>query len=182
MAAAATNANGASGPAAVSAPSDPRGLTRRAVLKGAGAALLLTPQPGLAAGLGSARPVFSRRVGVLAGRSLPLAAPRRFALVGVEWAGPGGARIELRVRTRTGAWSRWAAASVLGHDTDDARPRGRLFGEPVWIGAADYVELRSSRPVHGVRLHFVGTTPAAIAAAAGGPYQLAANAITVPGV
>src|ERR1022692_4747090 len=120
-------------------------LTRRAVLGGmaaAGAASLVAPAAGLASGL-EAHPVFSRWVGSLARESAPLSAPRRFALVGVEWVGAAGARIELRTRTRDGSWSRWALASVLGHEPD----RGptvtgggsdrAVFGEPIWTGPAD---------------------------------------------
>jgi N-acetylmuramoyl-L-alanine amidase len=135
------------------------GLTRRAVLRGAaaaGAASLMTPGAGLAA-LTSATPgVFSSWVGSVAGESAPIAAPRRFSLVGVQWAGPADATIELRTRTGAGAWCPWTVASVLGHGPDRlAKPQAGLFGEPVWTGPADYVQLRSSRPVQGVRLHFV---------------------------
>ncbi|MDQ6778857.1 MAG: N-acetylmuramoyl-L-alanine amidase, partial [Actinomycetota bacterium] len=83
------------------------------------------------------------------------------------WEGPRSARIELRARSRGGAWGRWGVASTLGHGPD--RPASdALIGEPVWNGSADSVELRSSRPLEGVRLHFVdveGSTMATEAAA-----------------
>jgi hypothetical protein len=45
-------------------------------------------------------------------------------------------------------------ASTLGHGPD--RPvSDALIGEGVWTGPADFVELRSPRPLEGVRLHFV---------------------------
>jgi hypothetical protein len=156
---------------------DGSGLTRRAVLRDAavavgGAAALVRPAPGVAL---TGRPgVFSRTVGTLGGETSPIAAPARFSLVGVEWSTPARARIELR--TRLGASrdpSPWVTASVLGHGPDrPAEPGGRprRFGEPVWAGPADDVQLRSAHAVHGVRLHFVavdGPIPAGAAAATG---------------
>lgn len=57
-------------------------------------------------------------------------------------------------------------ASTLGHGPD--RPAAdALIGEAVWTGRADFVELRSSRPLEGVRVHFVGVERAATATVAG---------------
>ncbi len=133
-------------------------LTRRAVLAGAagaGAASLLEPVAGLADSLRAPRAVFGRWVGSVVVQSPPLHVSRRFSLVGVEWHAPPAVRIELRARVDGGAWSLWAPASTLGHEPDRPTARGRLFGEPVWTGPADYVQLRASRPLTGVRLHFV---------------------------
>ena len=136
-------------------------ITRRTVLAGAaaaGAGSLVSPVAGLADVLGrepSERQasIFSRWVGSLAGESGELPAPRRFALLGVQWDGPADARIELRVRAHGGAWCRWALASELGHGPDrPARPRP-LVGDPIWTGLADFVQLRTSRPIHGVWSH-----------------------------
>ncbi len=147
------------------------GLTRRTVLAGAaaaGAAGLVAPVAGLAEAIERRPSIFSRWVGSFSGESGQLRAPRRFALVGVEWASPTGARIELRTRAGDGAWSRWALASVLGHGPDDPVTSRSRIGDPIWTGPADWVQLRSSRPLHGVRLHFVSATvpsPADVAAA-----------------
>jgi N-acetylmuramoyl-L-alanine amidase-like protein len=146
------------------------GLTRRAVLRGAaaaGAASLVRPTGALAALGATPAGVFSRWVGSVSGASATIAAPARFALVGIEWSGPTNVRIELRTR-RSGAeaWSAWAVASVLGHGPDRTHESGRaneragLFGEPIWSGPADYVQLRSSHAVTGLRLHFVAARPA----------------------
>ncbi len=152
------------------------GLTRRTVLAGAaaaGAAGLVSPAAGLADAL--ERPshrqssIFSRWVGAVAGESSELAAPRRFALLGVQWDGPADARIELRVRAHTGKWCRWALASELGHGPDGPARRRPFVGDPVWTGAADLVQLRTSRPVHGVRIHFVSASIPEAAAAASFP-------------
>jgi hypothetical protein len=147
-----------------------RDLTRRAVLEGAaavGAASLVGPAAGIAAVLEQQEPVFSRLIGSLPrGVSPQLEAPHRFALIGIEWARPADARIELRTRERGRDWGPWAVGSVLGHGPDQP-PAETHFGEAIWTGPADYVQLRSSRQVHGARLHFVRTpaSPQASAAA-----------------
>jgi hypothetical protein len=51
-------------------------------------------------------------------------------------------------------------ASSAGHGPDELRPGAPLIGEGIWTGPAECVELRSSRPLHGVRLHFVAPEPA----------------------
>ena len=144
------------------------GLTRRAVLRGAaaaGAASLVRPTGALAAPRTAPAGVFSRWVGTVAGESPAIAAPASFSLVGIEWGAPKHVRIELRTRTAGGSWSTWAIASVLGHGPDRTRSSGGasdgagLFGEPIWSGPADYVQLRSSQAVRGVRLHFVAARP-----------------------
>ncbi|TMM00213.1 MAG: hypothetical protein E6G05_11595 [Actinobacteria bacterium] len=141
-------------------------LTRRTALgalAGAGAATLLRPAGGIAAltHRGTAPSVFSLDVGSVNGSSPPIAAPREFSLVGVQWSSPPHVRIELRVRRRDGPWSPWAVASTLGHGPDESRPGEPLIGEGIWTGPAEYVELRSSRPLQRVRLHFVAPEPAA---------------------
>ena len=153
----------------MSGEASPDGVTRRAVLRGAavaGAAALVDPGALLdpagalgnppAQGGGFAK-IFSRSVGSLgAGReSHPIIAPQVFSLVGVEWSGTEGARIELRARSLGGSWSPWVPASVLGHGPDRAPVGEEQFGEPVWTGPADQVQLRSAGAVSGVRLHFV---------------------------
>lgn len=151
-------------------------LTRRQILNRAsalGAASLLAPRSALAAIRAPARrSLSSRSVGGLAGTSAPVAAPRTFSLVGVEWTGPA-AHIELRARTKDGPWGPWAAASSLGHGPDGERAGAPRFGQPVWTGPADVVQLRSSSAVGGVRLHFV-TPAASYGARAAGEYPLAA--------
>ncbi|MGE5617363.1 MAG: peptidoglycan recognition protein [Candidatus Woesearchaeota archaeon] len=147
------------------------GLTRRGLLTGAaaaGAASLLRPPAGLASALLAADTVFSRRLGTVSGESTPIRAPRRFALVGIEWSSPRGAGVELRAQAPDGRWSPWVIASALGHDGDGQPTDGSLFGEPVWTGPAIRVQLRTDRPIAGVRVHFVSANlgPGAGAAAA----------------
>lgn len=134
-------------------------LTRRTAigaLAGAGAASLLGPAGALATpGTAAPASLFSRFVGRVNGRSGDLAAPRTFQLVGVEWSAPKNVSIQLRARRHGGDWSPWAQASVLGHGPDLPARATPLIGDPIWTGPADFVELRTSRPITGVRLHFV---------------------------
>ena len=161
---------------------DPRAagdLTRRALLgtaAAAGAASLVLPGEGLASALTRPTGISSRWVGSVDRRAVTITAPVRFALAGVEWGGPRTARIELRTRTPDGEWGRWALASILGHGPDRghgavAHPsaaRGvSLFGEAIWTGTADSVQVRADRPIHGVRLHFVSAREPSNASAAG---------------
>jgi N-acetylmuramoyl-L-alanine amidase len=159
----------------------PTALTRRAVLRGAavaGAAALMRPATGLAvdaANAGDAAAAggtFGMHLGSLpGGETSPIAPPRTFSMVGVGWAGPARARIELRTRPTGGSgWSRWLPASVGGHGPDRAAGGEERFGEPIWTGRASDVQLRSFGPAAGVRLHFVG------ADAAGGVSAGAASA------
>jgi hypothetical protein len=159
----------------MSGEASPDGVTRRTVLRSAavaGAAVLVDPAGAVArvrgpGGAWGPEAVFDRAVGALAaGReSRVIAAPRVFSLVGAEWIGAPGARIELRARSIGGAWSPWVLASVLGHGPDRAPAGEERFGEPVWTGAADQVQLRSATSVAGVRLHFVEVPPGGLGGA-----------------
>ena len=142
-------------------------VTRRTLLGGAaavGAATLIGPAAGLAEAGEASRLVTSRWIGPLSGTSGPILAPGRFVLAGVQWSAPARAAIELRARAASGSWSHWVPASVLGHDADGANQRPGLFGEPVWTGAADAVQVRSNRPVDAVRVHFVALGAQAVRA------------------
>src|SRR3954469_771563 len=98
-------------------------------------------------------------------RTVDLRTRRRFDLVGLEWRGARGLRVELRPRRDGAHWTRWAAASASDDGPDTARgPRGRSFSDPIWVGGADRVQLRLSRPVAGLRLRLLNTTGSASAA------------------
>jgi hypothetical protein len=98
-------------------------------------------------------------------------APRRFDLIGARGAGVRGSGLEVRVRPHGGRWSSWAPLDVTRHGPDG---QGDLAtSDPVWVGGADELQLRSRRPLGGVRLHFVAVpteartaSPRASAAAA----------------
>jgi hypothetical protein len=140
-------------------------VTRRALLRraaGAGAALLAVPAPPAAAGPLRGVRCFSLTVGSLRGTSTPIRAPRAFALAGASWVAPTNASIELRSRPSAGPWSAWAPASTLGHDGDALIAARGLYGEPIWTGSAEWVQLRCAQPARGLRLHFIepGSAPA----------------------
>ena len=155
-------------------------MRRRDVLGGAaaaGAGMLLVPAGAAARESGRSR-VFGQRLGELAGVSAVITAARSFVLAGVQWSAPSTARIELRARRRGGRWSPWALASVQGHEPDRPVGPADLFGEPLWFGPADELQLRSaSGRVDGVRLHFVAAAAVAAelgaAEARGGPNAIA---------
>jgi hypothetical protein len=87
-----------------------------------------------------------------------LKAPGRFDLVGMRWSSRARPDIELRARKAGGRWTTWTHVPA---DPDDAPDRGsrerspRGFSAPVWTGEAEFVQYRLSRPVAGLRLHFV---------------------------
>ena len=94
---------------------------------------------------------------------------RRFNLVGMRWRGARTPRIAIRARGAGGRWSRW---SRLGADADDGPDagsgearRGRAVSAPAWVGEADELQYRLSRPVPGLRLHFVNVRGTATAGA-----------------
>ncbi|MBD0280741.1 MAG: N-acetylmuramoyl-L-alanine amidase [Thermoleophilaceae bacterium] len=89
-------------------------------------------------------------------RSRPLTTPRRFNLVGMRWAGRAEPEIRLRVR-RGGRWSRWEGLEAHAeHNPDPATgERALSASDPMWVGTGGAVQYRLSRPVPGLRLHFV---------------------------
>jgi hypothetical protein len=84
---------------------------------------------------------------------------RRFNLVGLRWRGHAPVTIRLRVRRRTGAWSPWQELdSHADHNPDEDRggeERAVSSSDPLWVGSADSVQYRLSRPLRRLRLHFV---------------------------
>jgi hypothetical protein len=91
-----------------------------------------------------------------------LATKHRFNLLGMRWRGRAVPEIDVRVRRPGRGWSRWAELSA--HDDHNPDPRrGERFArasDPLWVGSADGVQYRLSRPVKGLRLHFVNVAGA----------------------
>jgi hypothetical protein len=81
-----------------------------------------------------------------AAASTTLATPRPFNLLGMRWRGRARPEIHVRVRRPGGGWSRWAELEA------NHAPRAT---DPLWVGTANGVQYRLSRPVKGLRLHFV---------------------------
>ena len=144
-------------------PPAPRasGISRRELLAGAavGAGSLISAPTAIAASRGQHRPgLWSQVIGPVTGRSRVMQTQRRFALAGIEWHGQPEARIWLRARLPSGRWSQWALASVGGHGPDGLRRAASHFGEPLWSGGADAIQLRTDAPVGEVRAHFVAVS------------------------
>jgi 5-hydroxyisourate hydrolase-like protein (transthyretin family) len=97
--------------------------------------------------------------------SAPLRTSKRFNLVGLRWRGSAKPKIALRARRDGGSWSRWVPLEADPADGPDPGGEGHRGGAsaPLWVGQADWVQYRLSRPVPGLRLHFVNATGTATA-------------------
>src|SRR4051812_28873499 len=140
---------------------------RRALALGAAAGLgsLLAPlrgAPALAAGV--ARGTRPRGFGLTVtpadfdgSRTSRVLRARRFDLLGVRGAG----RVEVRVRSRGGAWSAWIPLAAHGDHAPDTGS-GERASDPVWTGGSDELQLRlASRARAPLRVHFVAVPAAA---------------------
>src|SRR4051812_47942804 len=84
----------------------------------------------------------------------------------MRWRGNVRPVVRMRSRLGDGRWTRWVKVSDYTDDGPDpgrGEPAVRGLSMPVWVGEADRVQYRLSRPVKGLRLHFVNvrgsTTP-----------------------
>jgi hypothetical protein len=90
--------------------------------------------------------------------SRPLRPGKRFNLVGLRWQGRAKPGVALRTRLAGGRWTRWLTLSSYEDDAPDpgrGEPEVHGLSMPAWVGEADEVQYRLSRPVRGLRLHFV---------------------------
>lgn len=144
--------------------SDRDGLTRRAIVGGGlalGAAALLPV--GTAHAAGGARsgvttilvPRSRLRPGVA---TAPIAAPRRFDLLGAAVRELQGTGVRVRTRPTGGSWSAWhPLAPHDGHAPDGRRAR---MSDPVWFGDADELQLTvRRRPSRDIRIDLVSVAP-----------------------
>ncbi len=167
----------------------PHRLTRRRLLATgalAGAAVVLPSGGGVGAAVAASRKrpqSFSMDVpgsAFAGGRTTGvLRAPRRFDLLGVRGSGVRGAGLEVRARARGGSWSRWAPLDVARHGPDDRGPLAA--SEPVWVGGADEFQLRSRRPLGGVRAAFVAVPESTRSASTAGAATASARASQAAG-
>jgi hypothetical protein len=90
-----------------------------------------------------------------------------FDVVGVVGHAPPKVSIELRARLHDGHWTRWAHTHL---------------GEPVWAHGATAAQMRTSRPVEGLRLRYVTvpSRPQGAAAAAGPRPRRQATPLPLP--
>src|SRR3954468_1264 len=98
------------------------------------------------------------------GRASRVLRARRFDLVGVR----GTGRVEVRARSRGGAWSAWIPLAAHGDHAPDTGT-GERASDPVWTGGSDELQLRVARPPsRALRVHFVAVPAAARRRAARG--------------
>jgi hypothetical protein len=143
----------------MSRPAASSDLTRRRLL-GLGlltAGAVVLESTGAADALAAARPrARSAAIGLPAARRIgPVAVPGGFDLAGLRWSGSGHAGIELRgLRSDTQRWTDWfPVAHAHDHGPDDVAIASAT--DPVWVGRCEAVQLRVSRPLHGLTLHTV---------------------------
>ncbi|HXB15729.1 MAG TPA: N-acetylmuramoyl-L-alanine amidase [Solirubrobacteraceae bacterium] len=134
------------------------GMTRRSLLRagaGALAGAALRPAVTLAAH-GSDGRLAAIDLGLLHGtRTIEL--PPRVAVAGLQWRGSTGAQTQLRAQLGSGEWGPWVSAGEHGHGPD-APGRPWCTGEPLWIGGARRVQVRSALLLAGARLRLVLAT------------------------
>jgi len=117
-------------------------------------ALLVAP----AAAQGAGVAVVSRDAHAAAAR---LSTSRQFDVVGVHWQGSGSVRI--RTRSVSGRWSRWIDAAPEAEDLPDSGTpeahgsHGWHLGNPIWAGASNAIQYRTSGRVARVRAFFVSS-------------------------
>jgi N-acetylmuramoyl-L-alanine amidase-like protein len=162
-------------------------MTRRSLIAATAGALaggVLRPSATLAWLSGPPRPtVWQRRLGRLPAAGATIELGRSVDLAGVEWSAPADAGVWLRFRNPRVGWSRWASAGAHGHGPDGPLPAGSIIGDPVWTGGATALQVRSSRPLSGVRLHLAdvsGGLGARLAAARSPLATAAALALATP--
>ncbi|HEV2875337.1 MAG TPA: hypothetical protein VGW14_09330, partial [Thermoleophilaceae bacterium] len=92
-----------------------------------------------------------------------LATKHRFNLLGMRWRGRAAPETAVRVRRPGRGWSRWQELEAHDdHNPDIGRgERAGRASDPLWVGTANGVQYRLSRPVRGLRLHFVNVASAA---------------------
>jgi hypothetical protein len=134
-------------------------MTRRSLLAAAGGALasrLVHPPRALAALAGPpAATLADRWLGTIPAGLRTVELARSADLLGIEWHAPSDARLHVRFMGGAGRWSEWVSAGAAAHGPDRGPDHAASVGEPVWTGGTRVVQIRSSRPLSGVRLRLV---------------------------
>ena len=110
-------------------------------------------------------------------RTLAIAGPPVFDLVGLNWRGPGN--VLFRTRATSGRWTAWRPAQPEPFDVPDAgTPEARSalawrLGNPYWVGPSNAIQYRLRGPIAQLRAHFVQSAvrsvPARTLSIAGSP-------------
>jgi hypothetical protein len=126
---------------------------RTLLLAGAGAVAGAALRPATSQAARVAGDTGAIELAALGPRPRAVELPPGVGVVGVEQQGQAGGALQARVRLRDGRWSPWAAACSQAHGPEGAR--GDAAAEPLWVGGARELELRSAAAVHGARLRYV---------------------------
>ena len=84
-----------------------------------------------------------------------LRAPRRFDLVGLRWARGSKAEAQVRARRRGGRWTPWVRLHASGDHGPDGGRGAPAGTDPVFVGAADELQLRLRGNPRALRARFV---------------------------
>ncbi len=138
-------------------------MTRRSLLRaGAGALAGAALRPALTlAAQGTDGRLAAIDLGSLHGMRT-IALPPGVAVAGLQWRGSTAGRAQLRVQLGGGDWGPWVSAGEHGHGPDSPEGPTRT-GEPLWIGGARFVQVRSAVPLAGARLRLVLTSAGGLA-------------------
>ncbi len=136
-------------------------MTRRTLLlagAGALAGAAVRPVGAWAAGAQPSEPLLSEiALGTVRAPGATVALAGGVALVGLQWQRPPDAHPQLRVRLADGRWGPWVSAAAHGHGPEADAGEAATRGEPLWIGGARELQLRSAKPLMGARLHLVSS-------------------------
>jgi hypothetical protein len=134
-------------------------LTRRSLLAGSAGAMaggLLRPRGAFALLAGPPRPTLAGRwLGRLTPGDVTIELAHRADLAGLEWQAPAHARVWLRFLDEGGRWTSWVSAGTNGHGPEGPQGIDRHVGDPVWTGGTTSLQVRTTGPLNGVRLHLV---------------------------
>jgi len=81
--------------------------------------------------------------------------PAGVQLVGLQTGGAGPLPARARVRLRSGLWGPWVSAAAAGHGPEQTAAGAARTGEPLWVGGARELQLRSAEPLERARLRLV---------------------------
>src|SRR5258708_9200853 len=125
-------------------------ISRRSLLlaaAGAAAGGALAPARGLAGARPGGLHLSSLELGPLGPAGLIVTLPAGVQLVGLQAGGAGPVSASARVRLPSGLWGPWVSAGAAGHGPEQAAVGAARSGEPLWVGGAPELQLRSAEPV-----------------------------------
>src|SRR5258708_36528655 len=140
-------------------------ISRRSLLlaaAGAAAGAALAPARALAGAPPGGLHLSSLELGPLGPAGLIVTLPAGVQLVGLQAGGAGPVSASARVRLPSGLWGPWVSAGAAGHGPEQAAVGAARSGEPLWVGGARELQLRSAEPLGRARRRAVRAPPPAI--------------------